>query len=57
MPLWNLYHSQGSLTEAERNKAEAAVPKQVATDVTIVTNATLRADAYLNCLPSLSGSG
>src|SRR5437879_7781155 len=31
-----------SLTEAERNKAEAAVPKQFATDVTIVANASTR---------------
>src|SRR5438094_3403173 len=31
-----------SLTEAERNKAEAAVPKQFATDVTIVSTASTR---------------
>src|SRR5467141_618067 len=39
-----------SLTEAERSKAEAAVPKQVTTDPTILANATARVQSAVTAI-------
>jgi cyclic-di-AMP phosphodiesterase PgpH len=39
-----------SLTEAERNKAEAAVPKQVTTDPSIITNAAARIQSAVTAI-------
>jgi len=44
-----------SLTEAERNKAEAAVPKQFATDVTIVSTASTRVANMASAISRIRG--
>src|SRR3989440_6845809 len=44
-----------SLTEAERNKAEAAVPKQVATDPQILANASARIQSAIAAIGRIRG--